>query len=31
VVSPEGGLIPFCAYNLSSKLGKTLYRQVGQQ
>lgn len=31
VVSPEGGLIPFCAYNLSSTLGKTLYRQVGQQ
>ncbi len=30
VVSPEGGLIPFCAYNLSSTLGKTLYRQVGQ-
>ncbi len=31
VVSPEGDIIPFCAYNLSSTLGKTLYRQVGQQ
>jgi uncharacterized radical SAM superfamily Fe-S cluster-containing enzyme len=27
VVSPAGGLIPFCAYNLSSKNGTTLYRR----
>ncbi|MGI6579011.1 MAG: radical SAM (seleno)protein TrsS [Saccharofermentanales bacterium] len=26
VVSPEGKLIPFCSYNLSSDTGKTLYR-----
>lgn len=27
VVSPDGKLIPFCAYNLTSRDGKTLYRQ----
>jgi len=26
VVSPEGSLIPFCAYNLTSKSGRSLYR-----
>jgi hypothetical protein len=26
VVSPSGDLIPFCAYNLTSNLGKPLYR-----
>ncbi|HHU53036.1 MAG TPA: radical SAM protein [Clostridiaceae bacterium] len=26
IVSPEGKLIPFCSYNLSSDTGKTLYR-----
>jgi uncharacterized radical SAM superfamily Fe-S cluster-containing enzyme len=26
VMSPEGKLIPFCAYNLTSNLGKPLYR-----
>jgi uncharacterized radical SAM superfamily Fe-S cluster-containing enzyme len=26
VVSPDGRLIPFCAYNLSNTTGKTLYR-----
>ncbi|WP_319588854.1 radical SAM (seleno)protein TrsS [uncultured Desulfobulbus sp.] len=26
VVSPEGKLIPFCAYNMTSNLGKPLYR-----
>jgi len=25
-VSPDGRLIPFCAYNLTSRCGKTLYR-----
>jgi uncharacterized radical SAM superfamily Fe-S cluster-containing enzyme len=28
IVSPEGSLIPFCAYNLSSTEGRTLYRPV---
>lgn len=27
VVDPEGALIPFCAYNLTSREGKTLYRR----
>jgi hypothetical protein len=27
VVSPGGKLIPFCAYNLTSREGKSLYRQ----
>lgn len=31
VVSPEGNLIPFCAYNLTSTLGKPLYRGVPQE
>lgn len=26
VMSPEGRLIPFCAYNLTSATGETLYR-----
>jgi hypothetical protein len=26
VVSPEGNLIPFCAYNLTSTMGQSLYR-----
>ena len=26
VASPEGNLIPFCAYNLTSNMGKPLYR-----
>ena len=28
VASPEGNLIPFCAYNLTSNMGKPLYRGV---
>lgn len=28
IVSPEGNLVPFCAYNLTSNLGTTLYRGV---
>ncbi len=28
VVSPEGRLVPFCAYNLTSNMGKPLYRGV---
>jgi 7,8-dihydro-6-hydroxymethylpterin dimethyltransferase len=28
VVSPEGKLVPFCAYNLTSSMGKRLYRGV---
>jgi hypothetical protein len=28
VVSPEGNLVPFCAYNLTSNLGAPLYRGV---
>lgn len=27
VVSPEGKLIPFCAYNLTDKLGHSIYRR----
>jgi len=27
VVSPDGKLVPFCAYNLTSREGKSLYRQ----
>lgn len=27
VISPAGGLIPFCAYNLSSRDGRRLYRR----
>jgi uncharacterized radical SAM superfamily Fe-S cluster-containing enzyme len=30
VVSPQGNLVPFCAYNLTSNLGKPLYRGVVQ-
>lgn len=26
VMSPDGRLIPFCAYNLTSESGETLYR-----
>jgi len=26
IMSPEGSLIPFCAYNLTSETGETLYR-----
>jgi len=28
VASPDGNLIPFCAYNLTSNMGKPLYRGV---
>lgn len=28
VVSPDGGLVPFCAYNLTSREGKSLYRRT---
>ena len=31
VVSPEGNLIPFCAYNLTSSSGSPLYRKSGGQ
>jgi uncharacterized radical SAM superfamily Fe-S cluster-containing enzyme len=27
VISPEGMLVPFCAYNLTSRKGKSLYRR----
>jgi uncharacterized radical SAM superfamily Fe-S cluster-containing enzyme len=27
VVSPDGKLVPFCAYNLTSREGKGLYRR----
>ena len=27
IMSPEGSLIPFCAYNLTSASGETLYRK----
>jgi len=27
VVSPEGALIPFCAYNLTDKFGRSIYRR----
>jgi uncharacterized radical SAM superfamily Fe-S cluster-containing enzyme len=27
VISPNGKLVPFCAYNLSSREGKDLYRR----
>ena len=30
VMSPEGKLIPFCAYNLTGETGKTLYRNRGE-
>jgi len=30
VISPNGNVIPFCAYNLTSNLGKPLYRGVRQ-
>lgn len=30
VLNPAGKIIPFCAYNLSSTEGQTLYRQQGQ-
>ncbi len=29
VVSPEGGIIPFCAYNLTGAQGRPLYRKGG--
>jgi len=28
IVSPKGNLIPFCAYNLTSNMGKPLYRGI---
>ncbi len=31
VLSPAGNLIPFCAYNLTSNMGKPLYRGVIQR
>ena len=31
VISPEGNFIPFCAYNLTSNMGKPLYRGVTQE
>jgi len=31
VMSPEGQLIPFCAYNLTSSTGKSLYRRRKEQ
>ena len=31
VMSPTGNLIPFCAYNLTSNMGKPLYRGVVRQ
>ncbi|OPY66582.1 MAG: Cyclic pyranopterin monophosphate synthase [Syntrophorhabdaceae bacterium PtaU1.Bin034] len=27
VISPDGSLVPFCAYNLTSRRGESLYRQ----
>ena len=30
VMSPEGRLIPFCAYNLTSETGETLYRNKAE-
>jgi uncharacterized radical SAM superfamily Fe-S cluster-containing enzyme len=27
VVIPDGKLVPFCAYNLTSREGRSLYRQ----
>jgi uncharacterized radical SAM superfamily Fe-S cluster-containing enzyme len=27
VVSPDGRLVPFCAYNLTSREGRSLYRR----
>lgn len=27
VIAPDGGLVPFCAYNLTSREGKSLYRK----
>lgn len=29
-VSPEGDLVPFCAYNLTSRTGRSLYRESPQ-
>jgi hypothetical protein len=29
VVSADGKLVPFCAYNLTSREGKSLYRRNG--
>lgn len=29
VVSPDGRIVPFCAYNLTDRQGRALYRQVG--
>jgi 7,8-dihydro-6-hydroxymethylpterin dimethyltransferase len=29
IVSPDGNLIPFCAYNLTSRAGHSLYRRNG--
>lgn len=31
VMSPDGRLIPFCAYNLTSRRGRTLYRTESQR
>jgi uncharacterized radical SAM superfamily Fe-S cluster-containing enzyme len=30
VLSPDGRLIPFCAYNLTARDGRSLYRHMGQ-
>ncbi len=30
VVSPDGDLVPFCAYNLTSNMGKSLYRGLNR-
>ena len=30
VVAPDGRLVPFCAYNLSARNGRTLYRPAGR-
>jgi uncharacterized radical SAM superfamily Fe-S cluster-containing enzyme len=29
-VAPDGRLVPFCAYNITSKQGKALYRGHGK-
>jgi uncharacterized radical SAM superfamily Fe-S cluster-containing enzyme len=30
VLSPDGRLIPFCAYNLTARDGRSSYRHMGQ-